>query len=110
MIPFLYKLSAVQRLIINSLCLISYSVIYPGGSIPMHNHETIETYTILQGEGEMTVDGETQHVIPGDSVYIDHNQHHSLVNSGDHDLHVMYVYAPKMVVDHWAQELSGELK
>ena len=30
MIPFLYKLSAVQRLIINSLCLISYSVIYPG--------------------------------------------------------------------------------
>lgn len=87
-----------------------YSVIYPGGSIPMHNHETIETYTILQGEGEMTVDGETRHVIPGDSVYIDHNQHHSLVNSGDRDLHVMYVYAPKMVVDHWAQELSGELK
>ena len=43
-------------------------------------------------------------------MYIDHNQHHSLVNTGDHDLHVMYVYAPKMVVDPWAQELSGELK
>lgn len=87
-----------------------YSVIYPGGSIPLHTHDTIETYTVLQGEGEITVDNETQPVVPGDSIYIDHSLPHSLVNTGNSDLHVMYVYAPKMVVDHWAQELSGELK
>ena len=36
-----------------------YSVVYPGGGIPIHHHETIETYTILVGTGEITVDGET---------------------------------------------------
>ena len=87
-----------------------YSVIYPGGSIPVHSHETIETYTILQGEGKMVVDGESEKVGPGDSVYIDRNLQHGLFNTGKEDLHVMYVYAPKIVVDHWAQELSGELK
>ena len=87
-----------------------YSVVYPGGGIPLHQHETIETYTILGGTGEMTVDGETQPLRPGDSIYIDRNLPHGLKNTGDTDIHVMYVYAPKMIVDHWAEELSGELK
>lgn len=87
-----------------------YSVVYPGGGIPLHQHETIETYTILCGTGEMTVDGETQPLRPGDSIYIDRNLPHGLKNTGDTDIHVMYVYAPKMIVDHWAEELSGELK
>lgn len=87
-----------------------YSVVYPGGGIPVHQHETIETYTILSGTGEMYVDGETQPLKAGDSVYIDRNLPHGLKNTGDSDMHVMYVYAPKMIVDHWAQEQSGELK
>ena len=57
----------------------------------------------------MVVDGESERVGPGDSVYIDRNLQHGLFNTGKEDLHVMYVYAPKIVVDHWAQELSGEL-
>lgn len=87
-----------------------YSVVYPGGGIPVHQHETIETYTILSGTGEMYVDGETQPLKAGDSIYIDRNLPHGLKNTGDSDMHVMYVYAPKMIVDHWAQEQSGELK
>lgn len=87
-----------------------YSVVYPGGGIPVHSHETIETYTILQGTGEMYVGDETQPLRPGDSVYIERNQPHGLKNTGETDMHVMYVYAPKMVVDHWAQEMSGDLK
>ncbi len=87
-----------------------YSVVYPGGGIPVHQHETIETYTILSGTGEMYVDGETQPLKAGDSIYIDRNLLHGLKNTGDSDMHVMYVYAPKMIVDHWAQEQSGELK
>ena len=43
-----------------------YSVVYPGGSIPVHSHETIETYTILSGNGEMYVDEEVQPLKPGD--------------------------------------------
>ena len=86
-----------------------YSVVYPGGSIPVHDHEAIETYTILSGTGEMTVGGETETVRAGDSLYIDRNVPHGLKNTGNTEMHVMYVYAPKMIVDHWAEELSGQL-
>ena len=86
-----------------------YSVVYPGGGIPVHHHETIETYTILAGTGEITVDGETQPLKRGDSIYIDRNLPHGLKNTGDTDMHLMYVYAPKMIVDHWADELSRKI-
>lgn len=87
-----------------------YVVIYPGGCIPVHEHFTVETYTILAGEGEMTVGEETEKVSVGDTVYIDHDLPHGLKNTGDEKLHMMFVYAPKMVAEHWAQETSGELK
>ena len=87
-----------------------YVVVDPNGTVPEHVHETVESYTILQGQGEITVSGETQPVGPGDMVYIERGQPHSLRNTGDSDMHMMFVYAPKMVVDHWAQEASGELK
>lgn len=87
-----------------------YVVIYPGGSIPLHDHITVETYIILKGHGEMTVDNETEEVAEGDTVYIQSGKFHSLVNTGSEDMHMMFVYAPKMIVDHWAQESSGELK
>ena len=87
-----------------------YVVIYPHGSVPLHEHVTVESYTILQGTGEMTVDGETQPVKPGDVVYMESGKPHSLKNTGDTDMHMMFVYAPKMIVDHWAQESNGTLK
>ena len=87
-----------------------YVVVNPSGTVPEHEHETVESYTILQGRGEITVSGETQPVGPGDMVYIERGQPHGLRNTGDCDMHMMFVYAPKMVVDHWAQEASGELK
>jgi len=87
-----------------------YVVIYPGGSVPAHDHFTVESYTIIKGTGEMTVDGEVRSVGPGDFIYMPSGQSHGLVNTGTEDLHMMFVYAPKVIVDHWAQEMSGELK
>jgi quercetin dioxygenase-like cupin family protein len=87
-----------------------YVVIYPGGSVPAHEHPTVESYTILSGSGEMTVDGETLPVKAGDFVYIPVGLDHMLKNIGEDDMHMMFVYAPKMIVDHWAQEQKGELK
>jgi len=86
-----------------------YVVIYPGGAIPEHDHETVESYTVLKGGGEITVDGEKEPIAEGDFVYIDPMKKHGLVNTGTEDLHLMFVYAPKMIVDHWAQEQNGEL-
>lgn len=87
-----------------------YVVIYPGGSIPEHEHVTVESYTILKGSGIMTVDGESQPIAEGELVYMESGKTHGLRNTGDTDMHMMFVYAPKMVVDHWAQEKAGELK
>lgn len=81
-----------------------YVIIFPGGSVPVHEHETIETYTILKGHGEMTIGDEVEPVREGDTMYIDRNLSHSLRNTGSEDLHMMFVYAPKMIAAHWAQE------
>lgn len=87
-----------------------YVVIHPNGRIPAHEHATVESYTILSGTGDMTVDGETRQVKPGDCVFIPSGLSHALVNSGAEEMHMMFVYAPSIVVDHWAQEQAGELK
>jgi quercetin dioxygenase-like cupin family protein len=80
--------------------------IFEGGSIPEHKHETVETYTILEGCGLFTIDGESYEMKKGDYVFIDSNQTHSLLNTGKTNLHMMFVYAPQIVVDHWAEELQ----
>jgi len=87
-----------------------YVMIHPDGRIPEHEHETVESYTILKGCGEMTVDGETQQVKPGDCVFVPSMKPHALHNTGEEEMHMMFVYAPSIIVDHWAQEQSGELK
>lgn len=57
----------------------------------------------------MTVDGETEAVQEGDAIYIESGKSHGLVNTGTEDMHMMFVYAPKMIAEHWAQETAGEL-
>lgn len=85
-------------------------MIHPGGAVPEHDHETEETYTILSGTGEMTVGDETKPVKENDVIYMKPFVKHGLVNTGKEEMKMMFVYAPKMVVEHWAQEESGELK
>ncbi len=86
-----------------------YVVIYPDGGIPEHEHETVESYTILKGTGEIGVNGEKQMVREGDCVFIPSGQKHSLINIGAEDLHMMFVYSPSVIAEHWGQEKRGEL-
>lgn len=81
-----------------------------GGAVPEHDHETEETYLILSGSGVMTVDGVPCPAEAGDAFQMKPWQKHGLVNTGAEVMRILYVYAPKMVVDHWAKEKSGELK
>lgn len=83
--------------------------ILPGGSIPEHEHETIESYTVISGQGEICVDGETNTIREGEYIVINPGQKHSLKNTSDASLHLIYVYAPQVIVDHWEQELRHEL-
>lgn len=87
-----------------------YVEIYPGGKVPQHSHETVESYTILEGEGIMTVDGESQEVKKGNYIFIPSGKSHELVNTGEDNMIMMFVYAPGIVVDHWEQEKKGELR
>lgn len=87
-----------------------YTTIYPGGSIPAHRHVNEEAYTILSGRGLMTVDGEGAPVEGGMCVYLPSGQEHSLKNTGEEDLVVMFVYSPATIVDHWDEERKGALR
>lgn len=87
-----------------------YSVLYPDGGIPEHEHVPEETYFVIAGTGKITVDGETRTIKKGDIVLVPSGLKHGLHNDSGENMEIMYTYAPKMIVDHWAQELSGELK
>lgn len=79
--------------------------VHPGGGVPEHAHETEETYIILSGTGEMIIDGEPVPIKSDDVIYLPPMQRHELKNTGDTEMRTIFVYAPKMVVEHWAQEL-----
>ena len=87
-----------------------YVIVYPGGTVPIHEHTMVESYTVIQGEGEVIVDGECQPVKAGELVYMEPGSAHGIRNTGDKDMHLMFVYAPKQIAEHWAQEQSGELQ
>jgi quercetin dioxygenase-like cupin family protein len=87
-----------------------YVVIYPKGYVALHDHENVESYTILEGTGEMTVDDETVPVKKGDVVFIESGQKHMLKNTSDKEnMAMMFVYSPGNIVDHWEQEMDGRL-
>lgn len=87
-----------------------YVVIYPNGSIPLNNHEEEEVYTILSGQGEMQI-GENKYPAKAlDVFYIKPNLAHGIVNTGESDLVLMFVYAPKKIAEHWAEELGESEK
>lgn len=86
------------------------AMVHPGGGVPGHAHETEETYLIMSGSGIMIIDGEEVAIKANDVVYLKPMQKHELKNTGDTEMRTIFVYAPKLVVDHWAKEASGELK
>ncbi len=87
-----------------------YVEIDKDGSIPVHNHEVVESYSILEGKGVFTLDGESITLEKGDFVFIEPWQNHGLKNAGEEKLIVMFVYSPQIVVDHWDKEEKGILK
>ncbi len=66
----------------------------PGNSIEPHIDPMEEIYFIVDGEGEMSVDGEKRHVIPGDAIWLPTGSSHGLKNSGDKDCVILVVASP----------------
>ena len=82
--------------------------VFPGGSIPPHEHFNEEAYHILSGTGEMQVGEERGTVRAGDTVYREPDVPHTLRNTGDSDMEILFVYSPAGVVEHWREELDGK--
>jgi mannose-6-phosphate isomerase-like protein (cupin superfamily) len=67
----------------------------PGQASERHYHaRTEEIYFLLEGEGEMEVDGERRHVSPGDAVLIPAGAWHQLENNGTSELRILCCCAP----------------
>ncbi len=67
----------------------------PGHSTRRHYHAASEEiYFLLDGEGDMEVDGERSFVGPGDAVLIPPGARHQIVNTGDRPLRFLCSCAP----------------
>ncbi|RMJ21036.1 hypothetical protein PHISP_08094, partial [Aspergillus sp. HF37] len=62
------------------------------GNLRVHRHQQAEIYYIIDGEGEVTIEGVTKRVTAGSSVFIPSNEKHSIVNVGSKSLRFFYVF------------------
>jgi quercetin dioxygenase-like cupin family protein len=68
----------------------NYTILPPGTSIGEHKHgDNEELYIILEGQGIMTVDGETRAVSAGDVIVNKPFGTHGLSNNSDEDLKIL---------------------
>ena len=81
----------------------------PGGGIPAHEHAQEEVYYILSGTATMMVDGNIKQLAAGTTVHLPPGTLHELTNNTEEQVILLFVYAPKGIVDHWHEEREGNL-
>ncbi len=69
----------------------------PGRRAPMHSHNCGEQVTLLEGEGEVEVDGTTTRLSKYDTTYIPAGQPHRFNNVGDSPLVILWIYGAREV-------------
>ncbi|MBF0522268.1 MAG: cupin domain-containing protein [Candidatus Omnitrophica bacterium] len=83
-----------------------YNVFYfnPRQILPFHKHPASdELFYIVDGVGQFTVGNESVIVGPSSSVYGPANVFHGLVNSGDKEMIIISIQAPKPVTNIYAE-------
>lgn len=84
---------------------LAYIVIPSGKSSTPHYHKiSQETYFILEGEGQMSVDQEEFVIRPGQACYIEPEEIHQISNQGENDLVFLAICVPP-----WVPEDSYEV-
>lgn len=69
------------------------------GHLCPHRHAQAEIYYIIDGLGEVTIDGVVHRVEKGSSVFIPSNAEHGIVNVGSGDLRWFYVFPTASFAD-----------
>lgn len=62
------------------------------GHLCPHRHKQAEIYYIIEGQGEVTIDGVKSTVSKGSTVFIPGNAEHGIVNTGEEELKWFYVF------------------
>ena len=66
---------------------------YPKGTgAPLHVHNCDEQVTLLEGKGEVEIEGEITPLIPYDSTYIAAGLQHAFRNTGDEAMRILWIY------------------
>ena len=77
-------------------CSIAHANVPCGEStLPHQLHRSTELYYILEGHGEMHIDGEVSVVVPGQIVLIPPSKVQYIINTGTGDLVFLCVVSPK---------------
>ncbi|KAJ5085383.1 hypothetical protein N7532_010154 [Penicillium argentinense] len=79
------------------------------GHLCAHRHTQAEIYYILEGEGDVTIDGVVSRVGKGDTVFIPSDAEHGIVNTGPRELRWFYVF-PTASFGDVVYRFSGEGK
>ena len=66
---------------------------YPAGTgAPVHVHNCDEQVTILEGRGEVEIEGVVTQLVPYDSTYIPAGEAHAFRNAGDAPFRILWIY------------------
>lgn len=76
---------------------------YPvGKGAPMHCHNCDEQVTLLEGEGEVEIDGVVTPLSKYDSTYIRGGKQHCFRNTGDTPMRILWIYDTQRVTRTFA--------
>jgi mannose-6-phosphate isomerase-like protein (cupin superfamily) len=84
----------LDQRVLKEIGFLAIAQLEPGKQLEAHIDPMEEIYFIMMGEGEMTVDDETRHVVQGDAVWIPTGSSHGLANTGNEDCVILVVAAP----------------
>ena len=77
--------------------------VYPKGKgAPLHYHNCDEQVTLLDGEGEVEVDGKVTPLARFDSTYIQAGKIHAFRNTGDQPMRILWIYSSNRVTRTFA--------
>jgi mannose-6-phosphate isomerase-like protein (cupin superfamily) len=77
--------------------------VYPKGKgAPLHLHNCDEQVTLLEGEGEVEVDGIVTPLKPYDSTYIEAGKIHAFRNTGEAPMRILWIYSSNKVTRTFA--------
>ncbi len=78
-------------------------VLPPGCSVREHGHQrNHELLFIHAGTGTVTIEDDTHDLKPGSIVLLGRHARHFLVNTGDTDMHIFWVFMPPGLEDWFA--------